>query len=97
MSGHIPLPIGGKVLNLYARHTLGLKVTRDTIDEIVRRLAAHLADNVLPHWPRTEEAVIEDGHGNTWVLLRNERFPDGVIATVYATGSEPVKPPDPPK
>lgn len=97
VSGHVPLPIGGKALNLYARHTLGLKITRDTIDEIARRLAAHLAENVLPHWLRTEEAVIEDGHGNTWVLLRNERFPDGIIATVYATGSEPVKPPDRPE
>lgn len=97
VAGHLPLPVGGKALNLYARHTLGLKVTRDTVDDIARRLAAHLGAHVLPHWSRTGETAIEDGHGNTWILLRTERFPDGIIAAVYATGSEPVRPPSPEK
>ncbi|MFI8185960.1 hypothetical protein ACIF70_36390 [Actinacidiphila glaucinigra] len=86
---HIPLPIAEKAVNLYARHALGLKATAETIDDIAQQIGANLRENVLPKWDRGDVEAIDDGHGNTWRLIRTDDQPDGIVTAVYATGSAP--------
>ncbi|MFD9462059.1 hypothetical protein [Streptomyces sp. NPDC060027] len=83
---HIDLAVGGKVVDLYARHKLGLKVTSENIDEVARRLAAHVNENVLPQWRHGDDESIDDGGGNTWRLVRDDEHPGGLILATYASG-----------
>ncbi|MFB7216518.1 hypothetical protein [Streptomyces sp. NPDC056255] len=84
---YIPLPIGEKAVNLFARHVLGLKLTPENIDVAAEQIGVHLSKNVLPHWQRGDDEAIDDGIGNTWRLVRSEHHPDGMIVAVYATDS----------
>ncbi|MFF5922011.1 hypothetical protein ACFY8C_27270 [Streptomyces flavochromogenes] len=86
LAEHLPVKVTATALHGYTRHVLGTKITRGNIDDIARRLAAHLNEYVLPKWDRTADVTLADGQGSTWVLAVDDRSPEGVVVANYATG-----------
>lgn len=81
----LPIRTTPQAFNLYARRVLNTRSDRTTFDAIGRALEKHLINHVLPQWMRSAEETIDDGTGWTWLLVRNERAPEGLVAACFAT------------
>ncbi|MGY5047340.1 hypothetical protein ACWDE0_17120 [Streptomyces sp. 900105755] len=88
LAKHLPIHVTTSALHGYTKHALGVKVTRDNVDELACQLACHLNDHVLPKWQRSPSETIDDKNGITWVLVVDDQSPDGAVVANYATPAE---------
>ncbi|MFF3615845.1 hypothetical protein [Streptomyces sp. NPDC002580] len=87
LAEYTTMKVGGSAFHGFARHILGVKTTRDNVDEVARQFAAYLNEHVLPRWDRTTREAVDDGRGVTWILAVDDQSPDGIVIANYATGS----------
>lgn len=83
----LPIRVTPQTFNLYARRVLDVRASRKTFDAVGRALDQHLSEHVLPRWTRGAEESVDDGTGWTWLLVRNEQAPAGLVIGCCATQS----------
>ncbi|MFJ9799805.1 hypothetical protein [Streptomyces sp. NPDC101145] len=90
LAKYTSLPVYASPMSNYARHVLGMKLNRGTVDTVAENLVAHLEECVLPKWRRTAREQIDDGQGTVWVLVVDERAPDGAVIASFAADAKGV-------